>query len=230
MTSPFDGSPTWSDASDRAIAVVQEIRSCRFTEAAPDGEMLALAALLRCAHLLDSMASRDHVEPSDPLTSLGFRDVMETAINGLVSLIRPGETGRFLHQDYAARAAITKALGADDEFSQRLRDMFKDALDDSPGQRPFGQRVDLVLGERPELFDGQAEADRIKAMYSHLSNFAMHGGAGVLGDYLVWETSGIRLVPTPLPVVAPIHSLLMAVGFTEKLFASAKEQIEHLPA
>lgn len=58
---------------------VAEIRCYGFRETTVDGEMLALVALLRCAHLLAAMDGRELERGQRPRLSLRFRDRMEIA-------------------------------------------------------------------------------------------------------------------------------------------------------
>lgn len=202
--------------------LVDRIRAHDFGDTSADGRLLAIAAVLRCAHLLEAMEARVDEAPDDPLLGLGFRDVIETAVNGLVCVLRPEDFGRYLVADLAARKRIARDIGKPDHL-QPFLDSNEPFVEGLPSQMPFGQRVDVVAADRPDLFSYAGESGMVKAMYAHLCNFAMHGGAGVLNEYLAHEGDAIRLVAEPVPVVRGPDAVTMAAGFTSKLFAILTE-------
>lgn len=213
-------------AQDRARTLVADVRATNFTAVSPNGQVLALAALMRAAHLLDAMLKGPRVH-NDPLIELGFRDVLETTINGLFCLARPDEIGRFVRADLDARAKIAGHLNRADDMTAFLG-QFADQVQDCPGQMHFGQRLDVVAAEVPGVLLDADDVGRAKAMYAALSNFGMHGGAGILGAYLeeLPNEQGLHPLTHPERLIDAAGAIDMATGMLGKLHRVALEILE----
>lgn len=189
--------------------------------------VLSVAALLRCAHLLDAMRRRfDGTE--DPLLALGLRDVIETAINGLFCVVAPDEAERFFREDSDARHRIAEHLGAKEHFATSTFALdYAELVDDAPRNLSFPKRVDRIWRVRPEWFGDEAGVGLVKAMHKHLCNFAMHGGPGVLDNYVVRERGELRLRPEPEPpTVDAAGAVQIAEEFTTKLHRAIRDSLD----
>lgn len=204
-----------------ALALVDEIRSLEEIPVRRD-LTLAVAALFRCAHLLEAMAERPK---EDPLVPMGLRDIIETSINGLVCAAAPDHIERFVQSDLTSRLRLAERVDAPQHLIDEVRSRYA-IVENSPQAMPFTQRVDELARARPDLFDQLGEVNRIKAMYINLSNFFMHGGVGVLDYYLSADPSaGPEIVPTPTFWMGTNECLAFGCRFTRALLAAVRPTV-----
>lgn len=212
--------------------LIDQARALASRPQEPPGETLALAALWRCAHLLEQMQQADIAGLSE-MVALALRPLLETAIVGLHYLLASDveEWRRSGVEDARERwqmaSRIAEAADRDPEEIKAQEALFTSESDTAKGRKSKGARD---LSQMAELID-QRRQGTSKGMYTQawqwlfgpLSDKHLHGGAGALERYTdLTNPTRLRPVFTPQPLIK-VEDLL-ACGYA--LMGPLYEELE----
>ena len=213
-------------------ALIEQARALESRPQEPPGETLALAALWRCAHLLEQM-QQAAVAGLDELVALALRPLLETAVFGLHYLLASDaeEWRRAGVEDARERwqmaSRIAEEVDRDPEEIKAQEATFASEGDEATGRKLRGARD---LNQMAELIDRHRQAtpegmytQAWRWLFGSLSDKHLHGGAGALERYTdVTDPAHLRPVFTPQPLMAIVD--LLACGYA--LMGPLYEELE----